>query len=102
MNESELLVSDDEDEQTITAGDVVTLTVHLIRENMSNIFNKESTNNLSTSGNYDDEEATEENPDDKENRNKVIDRFRIERENLDFVFLLESRKRQSSSKRLDE
>jgi hypothetical protein len=67
------LVFDDEDEHIITTGAVVTLTVHLHRENMSNVFSKElGGNNSVTTTNVVDEEINEEQIDDKENREKVF------------------------------
>jgi len=59
------LVFDDEDEHEITAGAVVTLTVYLHRENMSNVYSKQM------NGNILDDELNEERIDDKENREKV-------------------------------
>jgi len=59
------LVFDDENEHEITAGAVVTLTVHLHRENMSNVFSKEM------NGNIIDDEINEEQIDHKETREKV-------------------------------
>jgi hypothetical protein len=59
------LVFDDENEHKITTGAVVTLTVHLHRENMSNLFTKDSPSNTL------DDEINEEQIDDKENRDKV-------------------------------
>ncbi|CAF0722947.1 unnamed protein product [Adineta ricciae] len=66
-------VFDDEDEHIITTGAVVTLTIHLQRENMSNVFNKELGLNQSSKINAMDEEANEEQVDDKENREKTND-----------------------------
>ena len=68
------LVFDDEDEHIITTGAVVTLTIHLQREDMSSVFNKEWTANTSTAINSPDEEVNEEQVDDKENREKVKER----------------------------
>ena len=63
---------DDEDEHIITTGAVVTLTVHLHRENMSNVFSKELGGSTTTSTNGIDEEINEEQIEDKENREKVF------------------------------
>jgi len=59
-------VYDDEEIHKITTGAVVTLTVHLQRENMSSVFNKE----LSGSNTVDNE-ANEDQRDDKENQEKT-------------------------------
>jgi len=59
------LVFDDENEHEITTGALVTLTVHLHRENMSNIFSKEMNENVI------DDEINGEQIDDKEPREKV-------------------------------
>jgi len=59
-------VYDDEEIHKITTGAVVTLTVHLQRENMSSVFNKE----LSGSNTIDNE-ANEDQRDDKENQEKT-------------------------------
>lgn len=64
-------VFDDEDEHTITTGAVVTLVVHLQRENMSTVFNKESGSNMSSTINTMDYEANEDQLDNKENRDKT-------------------------------
>ncbi|CAF1209495.1 unnamed protein product [Rotaria sordida] len=64
-------VFDDEDEHIITTGAVVTLTIHLHRENMSNVFNKEIGSNTSAAINTLDYEANDEQADDKENRGKT-------------------------------
>jgi hypothetical protein len=69
------LVFDDEDEHIITTGAVVTLTIHLQRENMSTVFNKEIGSNTSTTINTLDDEVNEEQVDDKENREKVKEIF---------------------------
>ncbi|CAF1047505.1 unnamed protein product [Rotaria sordida] len=61
-------VFDDEDEHIITTGAVVTLTVHLHRENMSSVFSKEMTTNTFAVANTLDDETNEEHIDDKENR----------------------------------
>ncbi|CAF4309063.1 unnamed protein product, partial [Rotaria magnacalcarata] len=61
-------VFDDEDEHIITTGAVVTLTIHLQRENMSTVFNKELGSNTLAAMNTIDYEANEEQADDKENR----------------------------------
>ena len=66
------LVFDDEDEHIITTGAVVTLTVHLQRENMSILFNKDYSSTTSTTINSVDYEANDDQPDDKENREKVF------------------------------
>ncbi|CAF3624233.1 unnamed protein product [Adineta steineri] len=66
-------VFDDEDEHIITTGAVVTLTIHLERENMSSVFNKELGSNTSTTMNTIDDEANEEQVEDKENREKTND-----------------------------
>lgn len=65
------LVFDDEDEHIITTGAVVTLTIHLQRENMSSIFNKEISSNTLAAMNNIDYEANEDQTEDKENREKV-------------------------------
>jgi len=64
-------VFDDEDEHIITTGAVVTLTVRLHRENMSNVFNKEMNGNSSIAVNTLDDEINEEQMNDKENREKT-------------------------------
>ncbi|CAF4165328.1 unnamed protein product, partial [Rotaria magnacalcarata] len=64
-------VFDDEDEHIITTGAVVTLTIHLQRENMSTVFNKELGSNTLAAMNTIDYEANEEQADDKENREKT-------------------------------
>jgi len=58
-------VFDDEEVHKITTGAVVTLTIHLQRENMSTVFNKEIHSNTV------DHEANEDQRDDKENQEKV-------------------------------
>ena len=64
-------VFDDEDEHIITTGAVVTLTIHLQREDMSTVFNKELGWNASATLNTLDDDIAEEPTDDKENREKV-------------------------------
>ena len=65
-------VFDDEDEHIITTGAVVTLTIHLQREDMSTEFNKELGWNASATLNtLDDDINADEPTDDKENRDKV-------------------------------
>jgi len=64
-------VFDDEEVHKITTGAVVTLTIHLQRENMSTVFNKEIGSNTSATINTLDDEANDEQIDDKENREKV-------------------------------
>jgi translocation protein SEC63 len=58
-------VFDDEEVHKITTGAVVTLTVHLQRENMSTVFNKEFGSNIVET------EVNEDQRDDKENQEKV-------------------------------
>jgi len=58
-------VFDDEEVHKITTGAVVTLTIHLKRENMQTVFNKELSLNTV------DNEANEDQRDDKENQEKV-------------------------------
>lgn len=58
-------VFDDEEVHKITTGAVVTLTIHLKRENMSNVFNKEF--NSTTVEN----DANDDQREDKENQEKV-------------------------------
>jgi hypothetical protein len=65
------LVFDDEDEHIITTGAVVTLTIHLQREHMATVLNKEIGSNTSATINTLDDEANDEQIDDKENREKV-------------------------------
>lgn len=63
-------VFDDEEEHKITTGAVVTLTIHLQRENMSNVFNKElglSSNQNTTENDVNNDEQKE----DKENQEKT-------------------------------
>lgn len=62
---------DDEDEHIITTGAVVTLVVHLERENMSSLFNKDFTGNSISTVNAGEEDVNDENAEDKENRNKA-------------------------------
>lgn len=57
-------VFDDEEVHKITTGAVVTLTIHLQRENMSTVFNKEFSSNTV------DNETNEDQRDDKENQEK--------------------------------
>lgn len=66
------LVFDEEDKHIITAGAIVTLTVHLHRENMSSIFSKELNANLSTLTNAADDETNEDQAEDKDDRDKVV------------------------------
>lgn len=66
------LVFDDEDEHTITTGAVVTLTVHLHRENMSTLFNTETGVNTSSATNVLDEETNAEQIDEKEKVEKIF------------------------------
>ena len=63
-------VFDDEEEHNITTGAVVTLTIRLQRENMSNVFNKELgfSNNQNTTEN---DVNNDEQKEDKENQEKV-------------------------------
>jgi translocation protein SEC63 len=58
-------VFDDEEVHKITTGAVVTLTIHLQRENMSTVFNKEIGSNSI------DNTANEDQRDDKENQEKT-------------------------------
>lgn len=63
------LVFDDENQNEITTGAVVTLDVHLHRENMSNLFSKQI--NGTTNGNdINDEQIAEQ-----ENQEKVLKYF---------------------------
>lgn len=71
-------VFDDEEVHKITTGAVVTLTVHLHRENMSVVFNKELGTNVVENDNNDDQRE------DKENQEKV--RIDKERERRIFVY----------------
>lgn len=64
-------VFDDEEVHKITTGAVVTLTIHLQRENMSTVFNKEFSSNTV------DNETNEDQREDKENQEKV-ERFFLE------------------------
>ncbi|CAF2397134.1 unnamed protein product [Rotaria sp. Silwood2] len=64
-------VFDDEDEHIITTGAVVTLTVHLHRENMSSLFSKEINTNTFAVVNTLDDAKNDEQIDDKENRDKT-------------------------------
>ena len=70
-------VFDDEEVHKITTGAVVTLTIHLQRENMSTVFNKELGTNAIENENHDDQRE------DKENQEKV----RIERTQGEFSFV---------------
>lgn len=63
-------VFDDEEVHKITTGAVVTLTVHLQRENMSTVFSKELGTNVVDNENHDDQRE------DKENQEKVRRLFR--------------------------
>ena len=70
-------VFDDEEVHKITTGAVVTLTIHLQRENMSTVFNKELGTSAIENENHDDQRE------DKENQEKV----RIERTQGEFSFV---------------
>ena len=96
---SSSLVFDDEDEHIITTGAVVTLTVHLQREDMSSVFNKEWTANTSSTINNIDDEVNEEQADDKENREKVKESrcWRLTGDIVVSIALLESRRIEGSS-----
>ena len=74
-----LLVFDDENECKITAGAVITLTVHIQRENMSSLFSKH----------IDEEEQIDE----KENQEKVNDIL----SNHYYEFVLDGWSRQKSN-----
>jgi hypothetical protein len=89
------LVFDDEDEHIITTGAVVTLTVHLQRENMSNAFDRDLTTSLSAPMNTPDDDINDEQIDEKENRDKVRS-IPIEFCTLQESRLLESRRIESN------
>ena len=63
-------VFDDEEVHKITTGAVVTLTIHLQRENMSTVFNKEFTSN-NNHNNIIDHDTHDDQREDKENQEKV-------------------------------
>ncbi|CAF3492449.1 unnamed protein product [Rotaria sordida] len=92
-------VFDDEDEHIITTGAVVTLTVHLHRENMSSVFSKEMTTNTFAVANTLDDETNEEHIDDKENRDTTNETLKTSAANLPLNL---RRNREQTEEDLDE